>query len=107
MCRGLVPPGFLVLASPPAMAYVIPLSDVMRRVHLADTLTGVALAEAAVTAPLAVYVLHGAIAQLSPEWEEAALLDGAGLFRVTGQAGVPLGGPSLAATRVVLVVVQR
>ncbi len=100
--RRLVTQGFLVLASLPAMAYVIPLSDVMRRIHLADTLAGVVLAEAAVTAPLAVYVLYGAIAQLSPEWEEAAVLDGAGLFRVMGQVVLPLVGPSVAATSIVL-----
>src|SRR2546426_390228 len=104
--RRLVTQGFLVLASLPAMAYVIPVSDVMRRVHLADTLVGVVLAEAAVTAPLAAYVLYGAIAQLSPEWEEAAVLDGAGLFRVMGQVVLPLVGPSLAATAIVLFVID-
>jgi ABC-type glycerol-3-phosphate transport system permease component len=98
--------GFLVLASLPVMAYVIPLSDVMRRVHLADTFAGMVLAEAAVTAPLAVFVLHGALAQLSPEWEEAAVLDGAGLFRVLGQVVLPLVAPSVAATAIVLFVVD-
>jgi ABC-type maltose transport system permease subunit len=37
------------------MAYVIPLSDLMRRVGLLDSLAGLTLAEAAATAPLAVY----------------------------------------------------
>jgi len=104
--RRLVTQGFLVLASLPVMAYVIPLSDVMRRIHLADTLAGVVLAEAAVTAPLAVYVLYGAIVQLSPEWEEAAVLDGAGLFRVIRQGVLPLVGPSVAATAIVLFVID-
>jgi multiple sugar transport system permease protein len=98
--------GFLVLASLPVMAYVIPLSDVMRRVHLVDTFAGVVLAEAAVTAPLAVFVLHGALAQLSPEWEEAAVLDGAGLLRVLGQVVFPLVASSVAATAVVLFVLD-
>jgi ABC-type glycerol-3-phosphate transport system permease component len=98
--------GFLVLASLPVMAYVIPLSDVMRRVHLVDTFAGVVLAEAAVTAPLAVFVLHGALAQLSPEWEEAAVLDGAGLFRVLGRVVLPLVAPSVAATAIVLFVID-
>jgi len=51
-------PGLLVLASLPVMAYVIPLSDLMRRLGLLDTLPGLILAEAAVTAPLAVYVFY-------------------------------------------------
>src|SRR6267378_289520 len=98
--------GFLVLASLPAMAYIIPLSDVMRRVHLVDTFAGVVLAEAAVTTPLAVFVLHGALAHLSPEWDEAAVLDGAGLFRVLGQVVLPLVAPSVAATAIVLFVID-
>jgi len=64
------------------------------------------LAEAAVTAPLAVFVLHGALADLSPEWEEAAVLDGAGLFRVLGQVVFPLVAPSIAATAIVLFVID-
>lgn len=98
--------GFLVLASLPVMAYVIPLSDVMRRVHLEDTFAGVVLAEAAVTAPLAIFVLHGALAQLSPDWEEAAVLDGAGLIRVLSQVVLPLVAPSVAATAIVLFVID-
>ena len=98
--------GFLVLASLPVMAYVIPLSDLMRRVHLLDTFAGVVLSEAAVTAPLAVFVLHGAIAQLPTEWEEAAVLDGAGLFRVIGRVVLPLVAPSVAATAIVLFVLD-
>ena len=104
--RRMLTQGFLVLASLPVMAYVIPLSDVMRRVHLVDTFAGVVLAEAAVTAPLAVFVLQGALAQLSPEWEEAAVLDGAGLFRVLGLVVFPLVAPSVAATAIVLFVID-
>jgi ABC-type glycerol-3-phosphate transport system permease component len=78
----------------------------MRRVNLVDTFAGVVLAEAAVTAPLAVFVLHGALAHLPPEWEEAAVLDGAGLFRVLGQVVLPLVAPSVAATAIVLFVID-
>ena len=88
------------------MAYVIPLSDVLRRVHMLDTLAGVVLSEAAVTAPLAVFVLYGAIAQLSAQWEEAAVLDGAGLLQVVGRVILPLLTPTVAATAVVLFVLD-
>lgn len=97
---------FLVLASLPAMAYVLPLSDLMRRMGLSDSLPGLVVAEAAVTAPLAVYVLHGAVRQLSPEWEEAAWLDGAGLGRVLGSIVLPLVTPSVVATAIVLFVLD-
>src|SRR5260370_6923587 len=63
--KSLLTEGFLVLASLPAMAYVIPLSDLMRRAHLADTFAGVVLTDAAVMTPLAVSVLHAALPQLS------------------------------------------
>jgi multiple sugar transport system permease protein len=98
--------GFLVLASLPAVAYVIPLSDLMRRVHLLDTFVGVVLSEAAATAPLAVFVLSGAIAQLPTEWEDAAVLDGAGLLRVMGRVVLPLVAPSVVATGLVLFVLD-
>lgn len=98
--------GFLVLASLPAMAYVIPLSDLMRRIHLQDTFAGVMLSEAAVTAPLAVFVLFGAIAQLPTEWEEAALLDGASLFSIILRVVLPMVAPSVAATAIVLFVLD-
>ena len=85
----------------------MPLAEFLeRRVHLADTLLGVVLAEAALTAPLAVYVLHGSFAELSTEWEEAALLDGAGLLRVVGQVVLPLVAPTVAATAIVLFVID-
>ena len=64
------------------------------------------LSEAAVTAPLAVFVLHGALAQLPTEWEEAAVLDGAGLAAIVGRVVLPLAAPSLAATAIVLFVID-
>jgi ABC-type glycerol-3-phosphate transport system permease component len=97
---------FLVLASLPAMAYVLPLSDLMRRIGLSDTLVGLVLTEAAVTAPLAVYVLNGAMRQLSSEWEDAAWLDGAGVVRILGQIVLPLVAPTVAATAIILFVLD-
>ena len=97
---------FLVLASLPAMAYVIPLSDAMRRVHLLDTFAGVMLSEAAATAPLAVFVLYGVIAQLPIEGEEAAVIDGASLFAVLGRVVVPAVAPGIAATAIVVFVLD-
>jgi multiple sugar transport system permease protein len=99
-------PVFVVLASLPAMAYVIPLSDLMRRAHLVDTFAGIVLSEAAVTAPLAAYVLHAAVRQLSPEWEEAALIDGAGLWRNLLLVVLPLIAPSVVATAIVVFVID-
>ncbi len=58
------------------------------------------------TAPLAVFVLHGALGQLPTDWEEAAVIDGAGLFRILGRVVLPLIRPTVAATLVVMFVLD-
>jgi multiple sugar transport system permease protein len=102
---GLIP-GLLVLASLPVMAFVIPLSDLMRRLGLLDTLPGLTLAEAAVTAPLALYVFYAYLESSPTECEEAARLEGAGLSRLLGNVVLPTAAPIVAATVIVLFVVD-
>jgi ABC-type glycerol-3-phosphate transport system permease component len=104
--REVVVQAFLVLASLPAMAYVIPLSDLMRRVALSDTFVGVVLSEAAVSAPLAIYVLYGALGQLPTDFEEAAWLDGAGVLQVVVRIVIPAAAPAVSATALVLFVID-
>jgi multiple sugar transport system permease protein len=99
-------PGLLVLASLPVMAYVLPLSDMLRRSGLLDTLPGVTLAEAAATAPLAVYVFYAYLVSASREHEEAARLEGAGLYRLIRNVVLPGAAPIVAATVIVLFVLD-
>ena len=99
-------PALLVLASLPAMAYVLPLSDLLRRIGLLDTLAGVTFAEAAATAPLAVYVFYAYLASTSAEGEEAARLDGAGLAGLLRAVVLPAAAPIVAATVIVLFVLD-
>jgi ABC-type glycerol-3-phosphate transport system permease component len=99
-------PILLVLASLPVVAYVLPLSDVLRRLGLLDSLVGLTLAEAAVTAPLAVYVLASHLAATSREPEEAACLDGANLASLLGSVVLPAAAPIVAATAIVLFVLD-
>lgn len=89
---------FLVLATLPVIAYVIPLSELARHVHLRDTFVGMALANAAVFAPLALYVVYRYVAQIPEELEEAAFLEGASLPRVLWEVIAPAAAPGLAAT---------
>jgi ABC-type glycerol-3-phosphate transport system permease component len=104
--RRYVAQGFLILASLPVMAYAIPLSDEMRRLGLTDSYPGLVLAISAATAPLAVYVLHGHLSQLSTEWEEAAVLDGAALARVLWDVVLPMTAPAVAATAIIVFVLD-
>jgi multiple sugar transport system permease protein len=104
--RRLLLQGCLVLASLPVMAYIIPLSESMRRARLDDTFIGLLLAQTAVLAPLAVYVLHGFLAQLPLEMEEAATLEGASLRQVLASVVLPRAAPGLAATGLILFVLS-
>jgi ABC-type glycerol-3-phosphate transport system permease component len=97
---------FLILASLPVIAYVIPEKNLLQLARLYDTLVGITLAEAALYAPLAVYVLHGYLAQLSPEHEEAARLDGAGTFQIIWRVALPITAPGIAATAVIVFVLS-
>jgi multiple sugar transport system permease protein len=99
-------PGLLVLASLPVMAYVLPLSDMLRRLGLLDTLPGITFAEAAATAPLAVYVFYAYLVGASRECEEAARLDGAGLSSLLRDVVLPAAAPIVGATLIVLFVLD-
>ncbi|MBI1881601.1 MAG: carbohydrate ABC transporter permease [Chloroflexi bacterium] len=104
--RGILVQGFLVLASLPVIAYVIPLTDTMRYLRLHSTTVGVTLAQAAVYAPLAVYVLFGYLVQISPELEEAAYLDGATALRALWSVVLPVTMPGIAATAIIIFVLN-
>jgi multiple sugar transport system permease protein len=99
-------PALLVLASLPVMAYVLPLSDMLRRLGLLDTLLGITFSEAAATAPLAVYVFYGYLVGTSAEGEEAARLEGAGLSGLLRNVVLPAAAPIVAATVLVLFVLD-
>ena len=104
--RRFVVQAFLILATLPVVAYVIPMSHLAREVHLHDTFFGVTLAAAAVYAPLAVYVLFGYLAQVPRALEDVARLEGAGMLQVIYKIVAPAVGPGLAATAVLVFVLD-
>jgi multiple sugar transport system permease protein len=93
---------FLVLASMPAIAYIIPLDGAMRTLRLSDTQLGLILAQAAIFSPLALYVFHGQLRRFSPDYEEAARLDGASLLRILARIVAPMNAQICIATAIVL-----
>jgi len=99
-------PALLVLASLPVMAYVLPLSELLRRAGFLDTLPGLTFAEAAATAPLAVYVLSAHLAGTSRDTEAAARLEGASLWRLLRDVVLPTAAPIVAATAIILFVLD-
>jgi ABC-type glycerol-3-phosphate transport system permease component len=96
----------LIAASVPVLGYVLALGEIERRVGLDDSVIGVSLAEAAATAPLALYVLAGFLEQMPRDIEEAAALDGAGPAQILARIVAPVSREILAATLVVLFVLN-
>ncbi|MFL5801282.1 MAG: carbohydrate ABC transporter permease [Roseiflexaceae bacterium] len=104
--RRLLIQSFLILASVPVMAYVIPLNDTMQRLYLADTFAGVALAGTAVYTPLAVYILYGYLVQSGRDVEEAAHLDGATSAQLLSWIVLPIVAPGVIATACIVFVLN-
>ncbi len=97
---------FLILASLPVISYLMPLRDVFVRLHLYGSYAATTLAEAALLAPLAAFVLYGYFNRTSSEPEEAAYIEGATLFQVVRWIVLPMSAPSVAATAILLFVLS-
>ncbi len=77
---------------------VIPVFDLINRLHLNDTLLGIILAEAGGAHVVFVLLFAGFFSALPHEIEEAAIIDGAGFVRIFAQVILPLSGPVVATT---------
>ncbi|MGW0231428.1 carbohydrate ABC transporter permease [Actinopolymorpha singaporensis] len=80
---------------------IIPVYDLIDRLHLTDSLWGVTLAEAGGVNIVAVLLFAGYFAQLPAELEEAARIDGAGFLRTFTSVYLPLARP-VTATAVIM-----
>lgn len=79
----------------PAIFTFLPNFSTVKRLHLVDTLFGIALPSMFVTIPFAVFFLRQFFLGISREVEEAAMLDGAGKARVFGRVIVPMSSAPL------------
>lgn len=104
--RYLVVQSLLILASLPAVSYMLPLQDMLRSVKLHDTFIGVVLAETGLYAPLVTYILYGYVQQVPAELEESARLDGASLAQVLWQITLPTIASGMMATAVITFVLS-
>jgi ABC-type glycerol-3-phosphate transport system permease component len=104
--RKLLIQSLLVLASLPVISYVVPLQNTLRTIRLFDTFPGLVLSEAALFAPLAAYILYGYLGQVSLEIEDAARLDGAGVWQILRWVTLPVIAPGMAATAIIIVVLS-
>ena len=86
----------LVKLAPP-LVLAIPLYQVLRAIHLLDTLAGLVLVYQIYTLPFAIWMLIGFVRDVSPSYEEAAMMDGAGLGYRLVTVVLPIMAPGIAA----------
>lgn len=101
--RGARPLQFLILLFRilPPVALIVPLFILFRRVDLVNHYSAVVLANLTFEIPMAVWILTGFFRDLSPDYEEAALLDGCTRLGALRRIVYPLTGPGLAATAII------
>lgn len=77
---------------------IIPVVELLQRLHLTNSLAGVTLAQSGGSHVVMVLLFAGYFSQLPKELEEAAVVDGAGFFRVFLEIMLPLAKPVVATT---------
>ena len=97
---GFLPMWILSQRFMPAIAVVIPLFLVYRKLGLYDSVLGLTLVYAAVNLPLAIWLLLGYVEGLPPELEEAAAVDGASPASSFLRVVLPLLRPGIAVTAI-------
>jgi ABC-type glycerol-3-phosphate transport system permease component len=100
----LIVQSLLLLSSLPVLALLNGLSATLRTLGLLDTIAGIALAETALYAPLAAFVIYGHLRSM-PENLSDARLEGANTWTILWQIIVP-SSRALLATGVVVFVLS-
>ncbi len=77
---------------------IIPIVELLQRLHLTNSLAGVTLAQSGGAHVVMVLLFAGYFAQLPKDLEEAAVVDGASFFRVFWEVMLPLAKPVVATT---------
>ncbi len=90
----------LIVQMIPLLALTIPMSLLLDRFHLKNSLTGVVLAYLMFTMPYTVWTLRTFIANIPRELDEAAMVDGCSRWQTFYKIILPLVGPGLTATAV-------
>jgi multiple sugar transport system permease protein len=85
----------LIARMTPALSYLIPLFTVFQFFGLNNTLTALVITHLVITVPIIVYVMAGHFETLPLELEEAALIDGAGLWKTFRHVALPLARPGI------------
>lgn len=100
-------PGFILSAfiAPPVVA-VIPLFFLLRGLGLLNSSLGLALIYGLVNVSVATWLIYSFVERLPHEVEEAAQVDGAGIFRTLWHVVLPLLMPGLVATGIIIIILN-
>ena len=88
---------FLSFRFAPELVVIIPLSVIYRQLGLYDTYFGIMWVYQLVTLPLLIWVLRSYFEDISPDIEQAAMIDGYSWWHVFFRVLLPLVRPGLAA----------
>lgn len=87
----------LVLATLPPAALATPFFIYLNGLGIRQSLLGLVLVYSAVAVPFAIWTIRNAVQGVGRDLEEAAMLEGAGPWRVYSRVTLPLIGPSVGA----------
>lgn len=82
----------------PALMVIIPLYVIFRKIGLNNTYIGMIWVYQLITLPMVVWILRGYIEDISPELEEACLVDGYSQWRTFWRITLPLARPGVVAS---------
>lgn len=89
---------FLSFRFAPELVVIIPLSVIYRKLGLYDTFAGIIWVYQLVTLPLLIWVLRSYFEDVSPDIEQAAMVDGYSWWQIFFRILLPLVRPGLAAS---------
>ncbi len=92
--------GLVVVRAIPGIVLMVPLYQIVSRLHLYDKVWVMVVIYAAVNLPFSVWLMTSFIEQIPVELEEAARTEGAGPFSILSRVVFPLAVPGLAATMI-------
>lgn len=82
----------------PAIFGIVPLFQLMKKLHIYDTVLGLSFVDAMYFLPYTVFIMMGFFATIPKEYEEAAIMDGCTHFGVLWRVMVPLAKPAVLTT---------
>ncbi|HTY36548.1 MAG TPA: carbohydrate ABC transporter permease [Bacteroidota bacterium] len=89
---------FLLSQMLPGASVIIPLFQLLQRVELYDTYSGLILVHTAVLLPFVIWLLYGFFQTIPREIEDAALIDGCSRMAALRRVILPLALPGIGAT---------